>query len=247
MDGYSLPTVAVGQALLLIAEAEAVASSTEGLVGSMLLDESAQLNAEGLLNAVTEVIDRARVWLSLHRRVAGDLPSAVARDVPGWTAAELRVLIKPLSLTVRRLEKMGRVIALMRERILRVPNPSFIKRFDVDHVAASLYLFDCADALLFTARQWGNEEALFQAGVATAEVGRLRDARYVLPGLKDPDFERRLTAVACLAFLPATPETRNALRHAAEADPDPSVRATASWAYRLVISPLNQLADLLTE
>jgi hypothetical protein len=69
-----------------------------------------------------------------------------------------------------------------------------------------------------------------QAMLAGHELGRLRDPRFVFPALREKNFEIRLAAVACLAFL-WSDEGNKRLRRVAVNDEDAGVRQSALWAY----------------
>lgn len=79
-------------------------------------------------------------------------------------------------------------------------------------------------------------QARLQGCVARAELGALRDPRFVLPALAHPDYEVRLVATACLAFLGHDPAVGGALRAAAESDPDVGVRQGALWAFGIAVA-----------
>ena len=116
------------------------------------------------------------------------------------------------------------------EDIRRVPNPKFNNRFDQDPLSAAEYLYDRADALIYVASSGRGYECRFQAHFARNELGWLRDSRFILPILSSKNFNERLAAVSCLAFL-WSDEGRERLRELATTDPDPGVRQSALWAY----------------
>ncbi len=156
---------------------------------------------------------------------AAQLPAVVDGIVPGWTAAELLPILKPIYPAAQRVTDPIEMVPLLEWAVRRVPNPDFTQR----RYGAEL-LFDQTDVLLYAAKQWGGHECLMLAGLAEHELGFLRDVRFVLPGLQAPAFDIRLAAVACLAFL-WTDDARSALRSVALHDPEPGVRRAALWAY----------------
>jgi hypothetical protein len=125
------------------------------------------------------------------------------------------------------------LLGLMGDAIRRVPNPEYSGRFSADQHAASEYLFDHADALIYAAKEWGGYECCLQATLAGKELGRLGDARFVLRALDSEDFNARLAAVACLAFLGAE-SCEGPLRSLVFDDP---VRASGSRPCGLTGSP----------
>ena len=62
-------------------------------------------------------------------------------------------------------------------------------------------------------------------------LGRLRDHRYVVPGLHSDRFEERQIAVSCLAFLG---DPGGDLPRIAREDPDSVVQGAASWGVQFV-------------
>lgn len=126
--------------------------------------------------------------------------------------------------------KRTRLLGLMGDAVRRVPNPDYVNRFSPNQRAASEYIFDRTDALIYAAKQWGGHECCLQATLAGNELGHLRDSRFVLPALDNEHFSTRLAAVACLAFL-WSDIGKERLRSVMVNDPDLGVRQSALWAY----------------
>lgn len=61
------------------------------------------------------------------------------------------------------------------------------------------------------------------------EIGLLRDPRFIIPALDSKDFNNRLCAVSCLAFLPYEDGNVKLLQLATK-DIDAGVRQSALWA-----------------
>lgn len=158
------------------------------------------------------------------------LPPEVENRIDGWTAEELLNVIQPFYPSARKLAKRKNIQALIGETIVKFRNPHFTVNTDKNPRCAAQFLYDVADAKIRIAKKWGGTECALQATMAANELGLLRDYRFVLPGLKSGDYENRLTAVACLAFIPS--ETGNDyLKNIAVNDVDPGVRGSALWAY----------------
>jgi len=151
-------------------------------------------------------------------------------EVPGWTAAELLPIIKPLYPAARNISRPSQLISLLEGQIRRVPNPRYKARFGADHRKAAESLFDRTDALLFMAITFGGRECRLQATFARNELGLLRDPRFIFPALNSADFHHRLIGVSCLAFLWSN-QGNAYLRRIAIEDPDPGVRQSALWGY----------------
>jgi hypothetical protein len=226
----SLLGVAEGRAMLLLKEAEIFRQDLAELLASRELEGATKREAEDLGECVEKTAELTRQWLISTEAQSLRVPADVVMAVPGWTAEELLHTLKPLYPQAQTITSTAKFIQLMDGCIRRVPNPSFESRFAKESRLASEFLYDRADALLYTAKQWGGPECSLQAMLASHELGRLRDPRFVFPALNAKSFETRLAAVACLAFL-WSDEGNNRLKSLAEGDPDPGVRQSALWAY----------------
>lgn len=228
LDGVNaclLPTVAVGRVMLIAVNAESVTREIEHLLSENLLTDEWRREAESVYARVNEIIEDAREWLSsrtvIRRRFA--LPCEVNTSISAITKEELLRLYKPFYPCAQRAGKAYQITTVLGSRIRRV----WLPQGD----AQSQRPYDRTDALLYAGRHWGSDECRIQADAATFELGYLRDARFVLPGLTDDDFNMRMAAVACLAFLPSS-ETVDDLRRVADGDADRGVRQAAEWACR---------------
>jgi hypothetical protein len=99
-------------------------------------------------------------------------------------------------------------------------------------------------SLTYAANQWGGPESRVHASFAKAELGMLRDARFVSPGLSAENPEVRLATISCVAFL----NDRNAqdhLRDLAQHDLEAGIRGAALWAYGYICG--NEADALLNE
>jgi len=245
LEGCVLPGVATGRAMHVLAETEALAGTLGTLLRNVALDDATRQAASALYESVCAVREKARLWLSVRETGGVELPDQVSLEVPGLTAAELFEVIEPLYPKAQAVENPNRLVTLLDGDIRRVPNPEHSSRFDADRRRAAELLFDRADALMFLAKQWGCMEAIFQANVAAAELGLLRDPAFVLPALESENFDERLVAVACLGFLCATTGACADLKWVAAHDKEPGVRAAAGWAHGLCTTPLAGLAAII--
>jgi hypothetical protein len=242
LDGCKLPGVAVGRAMHIAAKTEALAGTLGALLRNVALDSATRQATSALYESVTDVLEKTRLWLSVRVRSGLELPSRVSLAVPGLTATELLAVIEPLYPKAQGITEAHYLVSLLDGDIRRVPNPDHLSRFADDPQTAAEYLFDRADAVMFAARAWGGMEARFQANVAAAELGLLRDPAFVFPALASQDFEQRLAAVSCLAFLCATTGTCAGLERVVASDKEPGVREAARWAFGLCASPTAGLA-----
>ncbi len=233
LETCSLPWTAIGRARLIIADLTRIMCDLEKLCeGGRLRDESLY-KADELHKRITEIEGFIGDWLNGHVIDHLGLPQDVYTEVPGWTADELLKVVKPLYPNSQKLEKGAKLVSLIDDAIRRVPNPAFDNRFSKNQRLASEYLFDRTDALIYIAKEWGGYECCLQATLAANELGWLRDPRYIFPALESPEFNARLAAVACLAFVPSESGNER-LRAVAIGDADPGVRQSALWAYGFV-------------
>lgn len=239
-NGCLLPTVAVGRVMLIAANAKSIAQEIEHLLGEGLLTDKWRNEAESINARVSEIIEDARKWLSsrvvIRRRFA--LPGEVSTSIPAITKEELVKLFKPFYPCAQRADKAYQITTVLGNRIRRVWQPQ--------GDAQPQRPYDRTDALLYAARHWGGYECNVQANTAATELGYLRDTRFILPGLTDGDFNVRMAAVACLAFLPSS-ETVDALQRTADGDADRGVRQAAGWAYGFNCGDDKRFADCLVE
>lgn len=235
VDVCSLPTVAVGRAMLIAVDAATFADKIDDLIGGRLLAEAWHEQAERLKSRIDDVVARADEWLASRTAVQRiySLPDAVDATVATITKEELVRLLDPFYPRAQRVQRSYEITTLLGGRIRRVWHEGAGRRAQV---------YDRVDAMLYAGRHWGGSECRIQADAATFELGLLRDARFVLSMLEDHDFNTRMTAVACLAFLPS-PEVAAALCRVADGDADLGVRQAAAWACRWASNNFSGFAE----
>lgn len=226
----SLPSVAVGRALLVKAEAETLTNNIDDLLRETAVDRATRHEAELLRVLVSGITEAASRWLVKGAIDCLDIPRDISLTIHGWTAAELLEVFKPLYPAAKGMESPNRLTTLVKKKISRFLNPEFESRFSKETHKASEYLYDRTDALLFAETRWGGHECRMQAMMARSEIGPLRDPRFVYPALKSVIFEERLRGVACLAFLWSA-RSNKLLRQVAINDTESGVRLSALWAY----------------
>jgi hypothetical protein len=230
LQAVSLPSVAWGRAMLLAKELDALRRKAEILLTDTKMDGTTRRAAEELKSRINQMAGDTQDWLATCDLKEVSVPANVAISAPGWTAMEFLQIVKPLYPLAESITSAQRFIALMHDRVRRLPNPEHESRFSGDPLKAAEFLFDRTDALIYAANHWGGPECLLQATLASREMGRLRDASFVFPALAAASFESRLAGVACLAFVWSDEGTAK-LKLIAEEDPDPGVRQSALWAY----------------
>lgn len=230
LDACSLACVATGRVRLLAKELSNIMRDLNQISESGYLRGESMRKADELQKNMGECWNTAHHWLNSYALDDPRLPKEVDTNVPGWTANELLEVVRPLYPRSQKLKKGTRLIPLMGDAIRRILNPEYVNRFSKNQRLASEYLFDRTDALIYIAKEWGGYECCLQAILAANELGWLRDPRFVFPALDASDFNARLSAVACLAFLSSELGNEH-LRAISINDPDPRVRQSALWAY----------------
>lgn len=219
LQAVSLPSVAWGRAMLLAKELDALRRKTEILLADTRMDGTTRREAEDLKSRINQTAGDTPDWLATCDLKEVLVPANVAISAPGWTAIEFLQVVKPLYPLAESITSAQRFIALMHDRVRRLPNPEHESRFSGDPLKAAEFLFDRTEALIYAANHWGGPECLLQAALASQEMGRLRDPRFVFPALAATSFESRLAGVACLAFVWSDEGTAK-LKLMAEEDPD---------------------------
>jgi hypothetical protein len=239
-----LPTVAAGRAMLVVMDARLHAAALGYGVTAQRVDPATAARAHVLGATAERVAERAAAWLAEHPAIVvpydvlvgprGNLASCldVARAAcAAVSGADLPDADLPDALP-RRLARLERLIQRQLRRVLdhrKDARQGAICHWHQRH-------FDHTDVKLLVARTWGGPECCAQAMRAAHHLGRLRDPRFVYPGLRAPDVRHRLAAVACLAYLPSGRGNQR-LRRLAIDDPEAGVRQAALWAYAVAGGP----------
>lgn len=177
---------------------------------------------------VNQIEDRLAGLAELPDYHAGDhsaLPWEVELPRVGWSGEQLVSLFSHVYRGNPRMEDHNHLARNLWHLCERIPNPDFSTR-----TKSAEFLYEATTVFLQLAGHSIGREAVMLAGMAEAELGPLRDARFVLPGLRDDEEQVRHTAIACLGFLPGA-GAGEALRSAALHDAFPAVRRSALWAY----------------
>jgi hypothetical protein len=230
LESCTLPCLAAGRALLVLASAEHTSDELDRLLAETSLYSETRLGAETLLAELHRIMQRGREWLSARSLTGLKIPSRVSEHTPGWTAEDLLHAIVHLYPPAKTIDAAHKLVPLLDKNIRRIKNSDFTSRFSKESQQAAEYLFDRADALLFAAKQWGGYECCLQANLAGNEIGNLRDPQFIFPALDSKKADIRLTAVACLAFVQSV-EGNDLLKQVAMKDVEPGIRQSALWAY----------------
>ncbi|MGI8545152.1 MAG: HEAT repeat domain-containing protein [Aridibacter sp.] len=230
IENCKIPTVAYGRLLLIKEETNELKLQFENILSAekKIFSENATRKSNRLAKQLNSLYSIADELISGIDKSA--LPEVVDRKITTVSAEELLPILRPVYPAAEGVSDPNKLVRLLQDKIIRVENPEFINRFSSNSEEASRYFYDLTDALLKTAVKRGGYEASFQATLAINEMGRLRDERFIIPALESKDFEKRLTAIACLAFL-GTENSVRILQKIMFEDHDPSVRKSAIWAY----------------
>jgi hypothetical protein len=223
--GCALPTVAAGRAMLLVLDASQQAAALARCQSAKRIDPPTRARAAALQAKVEHLATQALEWLGQHPTIV--LPEGVRMGRSG----SLQVCLEDVRVACEAIEGATpqRLSILIQRELRRVLGYRKMERQGhIRHWHQGC--FDLTDVRLLVARTWGGRECCAQAVRANHALGRLRDARFVYPAVRSPDPRDRLTAVACLAFLPS----RRGIAHLSELgrqDAEGGVRQAALWAY----------------
>lgn len=216
IEGCRLACVAAGRIRLLRLKTRRISGRLLGMISTGEITGQ-RAEAEAFINRSDEINNRANSWSALESTAERMLPETASDLVPFLTKKELRDLLAPIHESARQAGKPCRATRAM--PIRRVPC-LFSPRCHYDHT----------DALFWAMRSWGGQECLFLGGLAAAEIGRLRDPKFVFPAATAAEADDRLMAVACLAFVQSM-EGSELLKMIAMNDP---YRACANRLYGLI-------------
>lgn len=231
LDDCRLPTVKAGRILLFLKKASSIQNELKEILKSARLSIRLRNDIEQLRLLISEFMSKFRILLNNlnFKQLPFSIPS---EQMTCWNAEEMIeyfMPIHPLAPDIKLKSRSGitsRVTGMLRKVIRRVPNEAY----RTSPSSLSPFAYDKTDALIFAGLRWGSNECRMQANFARIELGILRDVNFVLPELYSPEFELRIAAVSCLAFL-QTAEGNKALRQLILNDPVAEVRMTALWAY----------------
>jgi hypothetical protein len=145
--------------------------------------------------------------------------------------SEVRRFAAPLWRIAREAVALYTLSNRLRHAVRLLPNPAFVAYGHGNEAVRTKLLPDRVEVLLYAATEWGGPQARLHGTVARAELGRLRDPRFIRPALASPHPDERALGAACLAFFGHDGDTTATLRRVAENDSMPSVRQVALWAY----------------
>lgn len=230
IENCILPTVAFGRIKLLCAETDLIEHRLKNIQSLTKILGVLDSEMSYFLECVSEIKLRIEEWLKHKNIVTEHLPQNIESIIRGWTAHELQEFITPFYYRVHNLKSQTNIQSLLGSVIRRIPNSNFHRANLHDPQSAAEYLYDETDALIYIAKEWGGTESRYQASLAYNELGTLRDPRFIIPDMDNKDYNIRLSAVSCLAFL-SSEEGNLRIYKTAMNDIDTGVRQSALWAY----------------
>ncbi|GJG85500.1 hypothetical protein tb265_06810 [Gemmatimonadetes bacterium T265] len=248
-----VPAVRVGRALLLRDELRLLVSACESdaarpRTGKDEAETVAWAALRGSLERDQDEIDRAVTGAAAGAPSTTQSGRGVesASPIPGvgMLGSEVQAFARPIWRVARTIPTAGAIANRLRHAVRLLRNPDYRNPRAQTERERATTLLDRTEVLLYAATEWGGPQARLHGVVARGELGALRDLRFVLPGFEHPDFEVRIAAAACLAFLGHDPAAAPALQAAAEHDPDAGVRQAALWALGIAVDDAGYAAAL---
>ncbi len=191
---------------------------------------------------MNEVRLRLNNWFNDNPNVLNSvLPQKVQNEASGLTVEQLWKLLQPLYPKAVQVKKIAEISNILSGDIRRFKNPNYKPSFCDGSLETAQYLFDKTDAFTYAGQKWGESECFMQAAMVRDNLGLLRDVNFVLPALSSANYNERLIAVSCLAFL----QDQSAIKPLFETclnDLDAGVRESAIWAYAFIGGNIKKLA-----
>ena len=168
--------------MLVRAEAMGIATDVDKPINQCSMDGTTLREAGSLQDEADTVANTADIWLSKTCPSMPGLPEDVSLFVPGWTAAELLQIFKPIYPATQGVQSPNKLTTMVSNKIRRFPNPEFQSRFSSESHTAAEYLYDKSAALFFAATRWGGSECNLQAIMASQELGCAQGFTLRIPG-----------------------------------------------------------------
>lgn len=244
LDFCKLPAVIFGRLMLVKQTAKHIAGELRNIVDNKRVNKEFCKKATDLLTKVKKTLVKVELRLSGMSIDKRHLPPEITQQTIMLNSEEMGKLLKPLLYKARKYKFDHKVADLIGRELKRSPNPEYRPYFSGNSGfnIMSRYLFDRFDVLIYAAQQVGGSFCRMMSAMAKAEMGSLRDPRFIMPMLNSDNFEHRLGAAACLAFL-QIPEYKDRLFQLALNDPDSGVRKVALWS--IAFGKGNKLQTLL--
>lgn len=234
IESCILPTVAFGRVKLIRTEIESILKNLKNIRSIGKIIGVSETEVDKLTKSILKTKSQVQKWMKKQETLFSCLPNENKFKIKGWTKHRLKEVLTPLYHRISTIKSDNYFQSLIGNIIKRIPNPNFKRINSKIPQFAAEYLYDESDALMYIAKEWGGVESRYHANIAYSELGSLRDPIFIIPALDSEDFNQRLCAVSCLAFLPCE-QAANKLRFFATNDADTGVRQSSLWAYGFVV------------
>lgn len=199
-----------------------------------------------LFEEITNALVKIEIEINSCSIDKNSLPYKENRQRVLLDSTEITNYLNPFLIKVKEAKNGAKVADLIGRQIKKHFNQKYKPNFvgSNGESAVPRYLFDQFDLITYTAQQIGGNLCRTLAMMAQSEMGELRDARFLLPMLESQNYEHRLGAAVCLAFLQNS-DYEKYIYDLALHDVDAGVRKVALWAY--VFMNGNRIAELTTK
>lgn len=242
VENCLVKSIAYGRCRLIQNKIDEIIPLLNKLSRDETLGNVVNFDAEKLLREVNEAQLKLNNWFGDNSDASSlELPKYVRNEASGLTVEQLWKLLQPLYPKAVQVKKVAEISNILSGDIRRFKNPNYKPSFCDGSLETAQYLFDKTDAFTYAGQKWGEFECFMQAAMVRDNLGLLRDLNFVLPALSSANYNERLIAVSCLAFL----QDQSATKHLFETclnDPDAGVRESAIWAYAFLDGSLKKLA-----
>ena len=229
-----LPSVIFGRMLLLKETISRLLFDLKNFCDTENFDETNRFSQEiiSLFKEIKNVLLEVETELNEMAVERSSLPHKINGQKNLLDSTEITNYLKPFLTKVKEADSEARTADLIGRQIKKHFNHQYKPTFagKSNENAVPRYLFDKFDLITYTAQQIGGNLCRALAIMAQSEMGELRDGRFLLPMLESENYEHRLGATVCLAFLQNS-EYEKHIYDLAILDKDAGVRKIALWAY----------------
>lgn len=227
-----LTSLVFGRLMLIKQEAHRIINELQDVTNDKRINKRFYEDANDLLTEIKKVLAQVELQIPTVKVDKRNLPVKITQQTAMLSSQQLSKMLKPLLYKARKYEFDHKVADLFGRDLRRHVNPAYRPVFtgSCEINAVSRYLFDQFDALINAAHKVGGSLSRMLAAMVKVEMGNLRDSRFVMRMLDSENYEHRIRAAACLAFL-RIPEHEDTLFQTVLNDPDSGVRKVALWSY----------------
>lgn len=243
-----LPSVIFGRMLLLKENISRLLFDLKNFCDMENFNETNRFSQEiiSLFKEIKTVLLEVETELDEMAVERSSLPCKINGQRNLLNSTEITNYLKPFLTKVKEANSEARTADLIGRQIKKHFNHQYKPIFAGNSKENTVprYLFDKFDLVTYTAQQIGGNLCRALAIMAQSEMGELRDGRFLLPMLESENYEHRLGATVCLAFMQNL-EYKKHIYELALFDEDAGVRKIALWAY--VFMQGNRIAELIAK